>query len=146
MNINIIKLSENATIPTYGSEGAACFDLYAAQDAKLLPGEKVIVSTDLAVEVPENHVMMIYSRSGMGIREDIRLSNCTGVIDSDYRGTIVVALTSDKGFMDGDIYHVKKGDRIAQAMIIPVERTQFTVAAQLTHTKRGASGFGSSGK
>ena len=87
--------------------------------------------------------MMIYSRSGHGFRYGMRLSNCTGVIDSDYRGEVMVAMTVD---MPDAYVVIRKGDRIAQGIIMPVEKTNFIVADELSETLRGSNGFGSSGK
>lgn len=142
------RLSSRAILPKYATTGAACFDLHAL----LHEGEKKIVNlskpavfdTGLAVEVPENHVMLIFSRSGHGFNNNIRLSNCVGVIDSDYRGEIKVKLASDSP--TGTHFIVSKGDRIAQAMILPVEQYEIVEAEMLTSTDRGEGGFGSTGK
>ena len=140
MNIKIKKLHPDAIVPTYGTAGAACFDLYAL-DGKH-NSRQVHVSTGLAFEVPEGHVMMVYSRSGMGIKQGVRLANCVGVIDSDYRGEVMVVLHSDRDPWP----QVHYGDRIAQAMIIPVDQVSFDVVEELSNTDRGTGGFGSSGK
>lgn len=153
MKVKIKKLHPDAIVPTYGTSGAACFDLYAIYDADmsaLVPDDcKMPVEfygacnfrTGLAFEVPQGHVMMVYSRSGHGFRNGVRLSNCTGIIDSDYRGELMVKLHNegDKPFI------VNKGDRIAQAMIIPVEQVQFELAEELSDTERSEGGFGSTG-
>lgn len=142
MEINVKKLHQDALTPTYGTNGAACFDLYSVNSAIIKPYENSFVGTGLAFEIPENHVMLIFSRSGHGFNHGIRLSNCVGVIDSDYRGELKVALHNDsnRGF---SVWH---GDRIAQAMIIPVQKVNFTVVEDLSETTRGAGGFGSTGK
>lgn len=140
MEIKIKKLHPDAITPTYGTEGAACFDLYALKSDMRF--ERQIVSTGLAFEVPHGHVMMVYSRSGMGIKEGTRLSNCVGVIDSDYRGEVMVALHNDRSMHIA----VKAGDRIAQAMVIPVQQVKFEVVDELSSTARGAGGFGSTGR
>lgn len=100
-------------------------------------------STGLAFEVPEDHVMLIFSRSGHGFKNDVRLSNCVGVIDSDYRGELKVKLTCDK---IGWGLEVNAGDRVAQGMIIPVAKVSFEEVSELSETVRGTKGFGSSGK
>lgn len=130
-----------AKAPTYGTEGAACFDLYSVEPAYLTRGDKAIVETGVAYEVPEGHVMLVFSRSGMGFNHGVRLSNCVGVIDSDYRDTVKVAL-----HCDGSHYAVATGDRVAQAMVIPVKQQKFEVVDSLSSTKRGKGGFGSTGK
>lgn len=140
MNINIKKLHPDAIMPTYGTAGAACFDLYARHSKST--GNQTIISTGLAFEIPEGHVMMVYSRSGMGIKQGVRLANCVGVIDSDYRGEVMVALHADRDPWP----EVRHGDRIAQAMIIPVNQVSFEVVEELSSTDRGTGGFGSSGR
>lgn len=154
MKLKIKKLHPAAIIPTYGTPGAACFDLYAATVAgatnigsNVWSTDPVTCDTGLAFEVPEGHVMLVFSRSGHGFKDDIRLANCTGVIDSDYRGPVQVKLTCDR--QDDEVsvpFHVKPGDRIAQAMIIPVPTIKFLLADELGTTDRGASGLGSTGR
>lgn len=91
--------------------------------------------------------MLVFSRSGHGFKHDIRLANCTGIIDATFRGEVMVKLTCDAPDDDASPpYKVNPGDRIAQAMIIPVERVAFTVVDELSETERGAGGLGSSGK
>ena len=87
--------------------------------------------------------MLVYSRSGHGFKHDTRLANCVGVIDSDYRGELMVKLTYD-GAEDGPF--IEPGDRIAQAMIVPVSQVSFDVVDELSDTVRGSGGFGSTGK
>lgn len=139
MNVKIKKLYPDAIMPTYGTTGAACFDLYANQS--MIVG-RTAVGTGLAFEVPEGHVMLVYSRSSHALK-GIRLANSVGVIDSDYRGEVKVML---EGATDVGMVFFDKGDRIAQAMIVPVERVTFTEVEELSETARGAGGFGSTGK
>lgn len=141
MQVKIKHLSDRARTPTYGSAGAACFDLYAADSLAVAPGRSAVVPTDLAFEVPEGYVLMIYSRSGHGFKHGVRLANNTGVVDSDYRGHVPVGLHND----GRDVFYVRQGDRIAQAMIVPVPRVEFAVVDELSSTERGANGFGSTG-
>jgi dUTP pyrophosphatase len=145
MNIKIKKLHERAMIPTFATKGSACFDLYAmVEDSKKVSIYKhspAIIRTGLSFEIPKGHAMMIYSRSGHGFNNDVRLSNCVGVIDSDYRGEVKVKLAADGGG-----FGVSHGDRIAQAMIIPVPAIEgFFVSNELSETERGDGGFGSTG-
>ena len=146
MKLKIKKLSSQAITPTYGSDGAACFDLYAASEA-FIPSKHsagpaaTVVHTGLAVEVPPGHVMKVYSRSGHGFKHGLRLANGTGIIDEDYRGEVMVGLRNDSG---AD-YFVRAGERIAQAMIQPVERVEFVEVDLLMDTLRGTGGFGSTG-
>lgn len=146
MKVKIKKLHPDAIVPTYGTSGAACFDLYAIEvhpcGHVVSDGVPITFRTGLAFEVPQGHVMMVYSRSGHGFKHGVRLSNCTGIIDSDYRGELMVKLhnDSDEPFM------VNKGDRIAQAMIVPVNQVSFDVVDELSDTERGEGRFGSTGK
>ena len=154
MKLKVKKLHQSAKLPTYATKGAACFDLYAATvDGKFaVPSEvhngyPVTCGTGLAFEIPAGHVMLIFSRSGHGFKNDTRLANCVGVIDSDYRGEVAVKLTCDQD--DGPIEWrpllVRPGDRIAQAMIIPVPAIGLELVDELSDTARGAGGFGSTG-
>lgn len=154
MKLKIKKLHPDARVPTYGSAGAACFDLYAlAVNGAYTIGAHVydcypaMCNTGLAFEIPEGYVMLVFSRSGHGFNEDVRLANCVGVIDSDYRGEINVKLTCDRAD-EGDKlpFYVSPGDRIAQAMLMPVEQCVFEVVAELQQTERGERGLGSTGK
>ena len=152
MKILIKKLHPNAREPVYGSAGAAAFDLHAATvNASDTAGARVIdiaiCGTGLAFEIPPGHGMLILSRSGHGFKNDVRLANCVGLIDSDYRGEVHVKLTRDRDGDDGgvDPLLVKPGDRIAQAIIIPIAAIKFDVVDELSTTARGAGGLGSTG-
>ena len=139
------KLTPEAIPPLFATEGAACFDLSSI--ATQVSGDTVTCTTGLAFEVPEGHVMLVFSRSGMGFKHGIRLANCTGVVDHGYAGEVMVKLTSDEA-ADHDSKPpevIKAGMRIAQAMIIPVESCDFEVVEQMQLTERGAGGFGSTG-
>lgn len=151
-----IKLTHpNAKPPVYSSAGAACFDLHAATvngaehlGSNVTNGYPVTCDTGLSVEIPTGWAMLIFSRSGQGFNYDTRLANCVGVIDSDYRGTIKVKLTCDDpddGLETKVPLYVKPGDRIAQAMLVPVEKVEFIQTDDLSDTERGANGFGSTG-
>lgn len=145
MNVKIKKIHPEAKVPVYGSAGAACFDLYAASiiDVTDDNGERTVTyGTGLQFEVPEGHVMMVYSRSGHGFKYGITLANSTGVIDADYRGEVCVKLRK-LGIGIRGLPAV--GERIAQAMIIPVEQVAFEETDELSDTERGEGGFGSTG-
>lgn len=140
--VRLQKLHSDAVVPEYATPGAACFDLVTVEGGKVYPGESCSFGTGLAFEIPDGHVLMVYSRSGHGFKHHIRLVNTTGVIDSDYRGEVRVGL-----YNDGEsVFRVEPGDRIAQAMVIPVDRVGFKVVDSLSSTERGAGGFGSTGK
>jgi dUTP pyrophosphatase len=153
MQVKVKKVYPDAELPVYATEGAACFDLkaYIPGDGHvhLIEETAVTIETGLIFEVPEGHVMLIHSRSGHGFGFDTRLSNATGVIDSDFRGSPKVKLTRDFGMskvIDGKPLVIKHGDRIAQAMIIPVDRVSFVEVEDLSETARGAGGLGSTGQ
>jgi len=135
-------LSDGAELPQYESTGAACADIKASSADYILPQGTAVISTGLKVEIPRGYVMLIYSRSGHGFKSDVRLANCVGVIDSDYRGEIKVKLTND----GNSIFNVAAGDRIAQFMLVSVPRFEFESAENLSLTDRGEGGFGSTGK
>lgn len=141
MNINIVKTHPSAQIPQYATSGAACFDLSCIDGGTVAHGSCLTFDTGLQFEVPEGYVMMIYSRSGHGFKHGVRLVNAVGVVDSDYRGNTMVKLHNDST----QPFTVAAGDRIAQAMIIPVFTVGFTVCEQLSDTVRGTGGFGSTG-
>ena len=141
MRVKIKLLGDSAKVPTYGSEGAACFDLYAADTVAIAPGRAATVATDVAFEVPDGYVLMVYSRSGHGYKQGLRLVNGTGVIDSDYRGEVMVALKNDGKAR----FTVRHGERIAQMRLEPAPRFELVEAAELSATERGAGGFGSTG-
>lgn len=148
MKLKIRKLREDAIVPQYATDGSACFDLFACFDtddysARIYRKKPKVISTGLAFEIPEGHVMLVFSRSGHGFKFSTRLGNCVGVIDSDYRGEVMVNLTRDDS--DLDMLQIRQGDRIAQAMVIPFPRVEFEEVEDLTSTERGEGGFGSTG-
>lgn len=149
MQVKFKKLSPTAKIPLYASSGAACFDIYADSITKM--GWGLLINTGLAFEITDGYVMKVYSRSGHGFNNGIVLRNATGIIDSDYRGELKVALTAHTSNLLGnfdhkELYGIKVGDRIAQAMIEPVEQSTFLEVDELSKTDRGEGGFGSTGK
>lgn len=141
--MRIKKLHPDAIIPTYATAGAACFDLHAVDEGIVRhDGGAATFDTGLAFEVPEDHAMLVFSRSGHGFKKGLRLANCVGVIDSDYRGEVKIRLTNDSA----DPRLVKAGERVAQAMLVPIlQVVEFTVVDELGETERGAGGFGSTG-
>ena len=144
VNVKCTKLRENAVIPSYESLGAAGHDLSAAIDKSIMiaPHQTVKIPTGLSMELPENTFGGIYARSGIANREGLAPANKVGVIDSDYRGEIIVALHNHS-----DEYRVvEPGQRIAQLIIQPYIRAKFNEVHELSDTERGAGGFGSTGK
>ncbi len=147
MKVKIAKTHADSIIPQYKSAGAACFDLHArffdrsiTDTVVVTPGNPQVFPTGVMVEIPEGHVMLVFSRSGHGFKDDTRLANCVGIIDADYRGEIMVKLTCDNGSLT-----IKHEDRVAQAMVVPIDRVEFEVVDALGETERGAGGFGSTG-
>jgi dUTP pyrophosphatase len=143
LKVKVKRLYDSAILPTYATDGSGCFDIYTMLNGDTDYNEPHTYSTGLAFEIPEDHVMLVFSRSGHGFKNDVRLSNCVGVIDSDYRGELKIKLTCDK---IGWGLEVNAGERIAQGMIIPVPKVSFEEASDLSDTVRGSGGFGSSGK
>ena len=143
IDVKITKLNKNATIPTYGSEYAAGADLYACIDKPILikKRETVFVPTGLSMEIPEGLVGLIYARSGLGSKKGLAPANKVGVIDSDYRGEIMVALHNHSK----EDYELQVGERIAQMVFTPYYMATFK-EEKLSSTKRGTGGFGSTGK
>lgn len=145
--INIKKTDENAKIPTYGSEFAAGADLYAVihneeNRVEILSGETAFIDTGIVMEIPNGYVGLVYARSGLSCKQGLAPANKVGVIDSDYRGNIMVALYNQSN----ETRIVSEGDRIAQIIIQPVEQFGFKVTENLSNTVRGNGGFGSSGR
>lgn len=141
--VKIKKLNENAVFPTYGSEYAAGADLYACIDntVTIAPGETLLIKTGLAVEIPVGFAGLIYARSGLATKKGLAPANKVGVIDSDYRGEIMVALHNHSNSRAT----VESGERIAQLVVTPFLRVDFTEAEELSDTNRGTGGFGSTG-
>ena len=142
INLKVKRLTDTAKLPTYAHDGDACFDLYADDVNEMCGGAVFTCDTGLSVEVPQGYAMMIYSRSGHGFKNNMRLANCVGVLDSGYRGPVMVKLTCDRQIQ----YVPKVGDRIAQAMLIPVPVVTFEEVTELSDSERGEGGFGSSGR
>lgn len=143
MNLKIQKLKENATLPTYGSADAAGADLYACIDTEktITPGETLLVPTGIAMAIPTGYVGLIFARSGLACKRDLAPANKVGVIDSDYRGEIMVAL-HNHGKQNRTI---EPAERIAQIAIMPVAQPTFELSETLDETGRGEGGFGSTG-
>ena len=141
-SMNIKKLNENATVPTYGSVSAAGADLYSCETVTVAPGETVLVHTGIAMAIPDGYVGLIYARSGLATKRGLAPANKVGVIDSDYRGEVMVAL-HNHGKVEQP---VDAGERIAQIVFTPYVAADFSVVEELDSTDRGAGGFGSTGR
>lgn len=142
--INMKKLNDLATVPTRGSEHAAGCDLYAAiANSIVVPAHQTVkVGTGIAIELPDYTFGAIFARSGLATKQGLRPANCVGVVDSDYRGEIIVAVHNDT---DQDKV-ITPGDRIAQLVVIDYIPIVFQEVEELDATERGDNGFGSTGK
>lgn len=142
MNLKIKKLSDKAVIPTYGSEYAAGADLYSCEgELTFAPGETKMVHTGLAMEIPVGYVGLIYARSGIASKRGLAPANKVGVIDSDYRGEIMVALHNHSN----ESQTIAASERIAQIVITPFLTVNYIESETLDETDRGVGGFGSTG-
>jgi len=144
MELKIKKLHPDAILPTYGSSGAAGADLYALPEGDPIvinPGETVFIHTGLSMAIPEGYVGLNFARSGLAAKRGLAPANKVGVIDSDYRGELMVALHNHGSFPQ----IVEPGDRVAQFLIVPVIQASFCEVDALDETDRGAGGFGSTG-
>lgn len=143
MRINIKKLTETATIPTCGSVEAAGYDLYGDNNnvIQIAPHSTVKISTGIAMAIPNGYFGGVYARSGLASKKGLRPANCTGVIDADYRGEIIVALHNDTD----ELMEINPHERIAQLIIQKFETIVFNEVEELDKTERGEGGFGSTG-
>ena len=143
-NVRIKKINEKAIIPTYGTEYAAGADLYACIDEKISfePGETKLIKTGVAMEVPIGYAGLIYARSGLASKRGLAPANKVGVVDSDYRGEIMVALHNHSN----EVKEIEPQERIAQFVITPYLKAMFEEVEELDETIRGEGGFGSTGK
>lgn len=171
VNINIKRVTSTATLPTKAHSTDACFDIYVDEPDKNLvngtekgfwklinnfrrkfkknedfiyvyPHSQVTLHTGFCTAIPEGYWCPVFARSGLGIKHNLRPSNCVGVIDSAYRGEWMVALYNDSN----KVRKIKHGDRVAQFAILPVIRTNLIEVEELDETDRGNGGFGSTGE
>ena len=144
MVFKLKKVRPEAQLPQRQTEGAAGYDLCACLEAPvtLEPGEGFSFPTGFAAEIPQGLAGLVFCRSGLGVKYGVSLPNCVGVIDSDYRGELIVPL---RNFGDKP-YTVQPGERIAQLVIVPVALPRLEEARELSSTQRGTGGFGSTGR
>lgn len=142
-NVKIKKVNKNAKIPSYGTEFAAGADLYACLDEPITikPREAKLIKTGVSLEVPTGYAGLIYARSGLATKKGLAPSNKVGVVDSDYRGEIMVSLYNQSN----EDRVIEPFDRIAQFVITPYLKANFKEVDSLDDTKRGEGGFGSTG-
>lgn len=144
--VKVRQLDPEAKLPLRATAGSAAADLFALcppQGILLPPHGRAVIPTGIAIELPgPEYVALVFGRSGLGIKKGITLSNSVGVIDSDYRGELMVGLVNHSE----EAYRVESGERIAQLMVLPVAAAQFVQADVLGETARGEGGFGSTGR
>lgn len=142
--VAVKKLNPRACLPVYGSEFAAGADLCACLDAPVIiaPGETVMIHTGLAMEIPTGFAGLVYARSGLASKRGVAPANKVGVVDSDYRGELMVALHNH----GQEPQAIEDGERIAQLVITPYLTAEFLEAETLSETARGGGGFGSTGR
>lgn len=133
---------EPLPLPTYATEGAAGLDLRADVPVRLLPGERALVPTGLALAIPPGFEGQVRPRSGLALRDGVTCLNSPGTIDSDYRGEVGVILAN----LGQKPVELKRGDRIAQLVVAPVARAELAEVPELPPTSRGAGGFGHTGR
>ena len=140
--VAIKKLNENAVVPTYGSDFSAGADLYALEECVIAPNQTCLIHTGLAMEIPVGYAGLIYARSGLASKRGLAPANKVGVVDSDYRGEVMVALHNHSE----SIQSVSAGERIAQLVVTPFLKVDFQEVDVLSDTVRGEGGFGSTGR
>jgi dUTP pyrophosphatase len=146
IDVKIELTSKEAKVPVYSSDGAAGFDFFAIHDEIIEVGKPKVIDTGVKIEVPRGFVLMLFSRSGHGFKNSVRLGNSVGILDSDYRGNVAFLLAKDPNDNDHHFLEVFKGDRIGQGIILPYPSVRFEVAETLSPTKRGEGGMGSTGR
>jgi dUTP pyrophosphatase len=141
MDAKFVKLRDTAVVPTKGSEKAAGYDIYAAEEAIIRVGSTELIPTGLAIQPPEGFCVKLYARSGLAAKRGLRPANCVGICDEDYTGEYMVALHNDSP----SVQYIKAGERIAQMTFEPYYSVNFVEVESLDETERGAGGFGSTG-
>jgi len=143
VSVKVQRIHPEASLPEYQTMAAAGADVRACltDDIVIKPGERVLVSTGLSLEVPDNHEIQVRPRSGLALKHGIGLVNSPGTIDADYRGELKIILVN----WGTEDFQVRHGERIAQIVVAPVLRANFISVDQLASSERGDRGFGSTG-
>lgn len=139
MNVSIQKLNPEAKLPEYAHPGDAGMDIFSIIDATIKPGERLAIDTGVAMQVPEQHVALVWDKSGRALKEGVHVLG--GVIDSGYRGEVKVILVN---LSDKDVI-IEKHQKVAQILIQPVVSPTIEEVEELTDSSRGEGGFGSTG-
>ncbi|GAA1022960.1 deoxyuridine 5'-triphosphate nucleotidohydrolase [Acrocarpospora pleiomorpha] len=143
VEVLIHRLDPELPLPSYAHPGDAGADLYAAEDVELLPGERAMVGTGVAIALPDGYAAFVHPRSGLAARFGVTLVNAPGTVDAGYRGEIRVTLLNTDS---KDTVRLRRGDRVAQLVIQRVEKAAFHEVERLPGSARGAGGFGSTGR
>ncbi|NUP66097.1 MAG: dUTP diphosphatase [Nonomuraea sp.] len=143
VEVLIQRLDTGLPLPSYAHPGDAGADLYAAEDVELLPGERAVVGTGVAIALPDGYAAFVHPRSGLAARHGVTLVNAPGTVDAGYRGEIKVTLINTDA---KEPFRLQRGDRVAQLVVQRVERAAFYEAERLPGSVRGADGFGSTGR
>ncbi|MFI6595226.1 dUTP diphosphatase [Nonomuraea sp. NPDC050536] len=145
MNVEVLiqRLDSGLPLPSYAHPGDAGADLYAAEDLELLPGERAMIGTGVAIALPDGFAAFVHPRSGLAARHGVTLVNAPGTVDAGYRGEIKVTLINTDA---KDAFQLRRGDRIAQLVVQRVERAAFYEVERLPGSARGNGGFGSTGR
>ena len=142
LQLNVKRLRPDAQLPVYAHEHDACFDLHTVDSGYLPPKQSGVFGTGLAFDIPPGYCMLVFSRSGMGFNQGVRLVNCVGVIDPGYHNEVMVGLFNDSG----TTRVIDVGNRIAQAMLIPRPKVAVREVQQFDGERRASAGFGESGR
>ncbi|MEV7966297.1 dUTP diphosphatase [Sphaerisporangium sp. NPDC088356] len=143
IEVLIQRLDPELPLPSYAHPGDAGADLHAAEDVELLPGERAVVGTGVAIALPDGYAAFVHPRSGLAAKFGVTLVNAPGTVDAGYRGEIRVTLLNTDA---KDVVRLRRGDRIAQLVVQRVEKAAFYEVERLPGSARGAGGFGSTGR
>ncbi|MER7501788.1 dUTP diphosphatase [Nonomuraea pusilla] len=143
VEVLIQRLDPGLPLPSYAHPGDAGADLYAAEDAELLPGERAVIGTGVSIALPDGYAAFVHPRSGLAARHGVTLVNAPGTVDAGYRGEIRVTLINTDA---KEPFRVRRGDRVAQLVVQRVERVAFYEVERLPGSARGTDGFGSTGR
>ncbi|MEV4009553.1 dUTP diphosphatase [Nonomuraea angiospora] len=143
VEVLIQRLDAGLPMPSYAHAGDAGADLYAAEDVELLPGERAVVGTGVAIALPDGYAAFVHPRSGLAAKHGVTLVNAPGTVDAGYRGEIRVTLINTDA---KEAFRLQRGDRVAQLVVQRVERAAFSEVERLPGSVRGANGFGSTGR
>lgn len=143
VEVLIQRLDAELPMPSYAHPGDAGADLYAAEDVELLPGERAVVPTGVAIALPDGYAAFVHPRSGLAARHGVTLVNAPGTVDAGYRGEIKVTLINTDA---KESFRLRRGDRVAQLVVQRVERAAFYEVERLPGSVRGGNGFGSTGR